>query len=177
MRRPLFRPKKVLVIPLVSLIFFLLSCSSGTTFQDPRIELEDLRVSRTYQDAFDLEGTLKVFNPNDVGAKVSGYRYRLEVEGRRLMGGESRLPFEIPPLKAFRVKVPGKIYYQDLLAAGDRALSGQAFLYTLSGILFLDTFVGPYSVPFSQEGALTLSEILQEKTRQLFQGLLDGNSP
>ncbi len=80
---------KVFVILLVSAIFLLLSCSSGKSFQDLRIELETLRVSRTYQDAFDLEGTLKVFNPNDVGAKVSGYRYRLEVEGRRLMGGES----------------------------------------------------------------------------------------
>jgi LEA14-like dessication related protein len=177
MRRPVFRPTRILVIPLVSTIFFLLACSSGKSFQDPRIELENLRVSRTYQDAFDLEGTLKVFNPNDVGAKVSGYRYRLEVEGRRLMGGESRLPFEIPPLKAFRVQVPGTVYYQDLLAAGDRALSGQAFRYTLSGTLYLETVVGPYSVPFSQEGAMNLSEILQEKTRQLFQGLLDGNSP
>jgi len=177
MRRPVTRPIKVLVIPLVSAVFFLLSCSSGKSFQDPRIELESLRISRTYQNAFDLEGTLKVFNPNDVSAKVSGYRYRLEVEGRRLMGGESHLPFEIPPLKAFRVNVPGTVYYQDLLAAGDRALSGQVFRYTLSATLFLDTFVGPYSVPFSQEGALNLSEILQEKTRQLFKGLLDGNSP
>jgi LEA14-like dessication related protein len=177
MRRPVFRPTTVLVIPLVSALFFLLFCSSGWTFQDPRIELENLRVSRTCEDGFDLEGTLKVFNPNDVGAKVSGYRYRLEVEGRRLMGGESRLPFEIPPLKAFRVKVPGTVYYQDLLAARDRAFSGQAFRYTLSGTLFLDTFFGPHPVPFSQEGVLNLSEILQEKTRQLFQGLLDGNSP
>ena len=177
MRRPVFQPIKILVIPLVSAIYFLLACSSGQAFQDPQIELESLRVSRTYQEAFDLEGTLKVFNPNDISAKVSGYRYRLEVEGRRLMGGQSRQPFEIPPLKAFRVKVPGTVYYQDLLAAGNRALSGQAFLYTLSGTLFLDTFIGPYSVPFSQEGALNLSEILQEKTRQLFQGLLDGNSP
>ena len=176
MRRPVFRPTEFLVIPLVSAILFFLSCSSGQSFQDPRIELESLRVSRTYQDAFELEGTLKIFNPNDVGAKVSGYRYRLEVEGRRLMGGESRLPFEIPPLKAFRVKVPGMVYYQDLQAAGDRALSGQTFRYTLSGTLFLDTFIGSHPVPFSQEGALNLSEILQEKTRQLFQGLLDGNS-
>ncbi len=177
MRRPVFRPTRILVIPLVSTIFFLLACSSGKSFQDPRVELESLRVSRTYQDAFDLEGTLKVFNPNDVGAKVSGYRYRLEVEGRRLMGGESRLPFEIPPLKAFRLQVPGTVYYQDLLAATDRALSGQSFRYTLSGTLFLDTFIGSHPVPFSQEGALNLSEILQEKTRQLFQGLLDGNIP
>jgi LEA14-like dessication related protein len=177
MRRPVVRPIKALFVLFVSAIFLLLSCSSGKSFQDPQIELEKLMVSRTYQNAFDLEGTLRVFNPNDVSAKVSGYRYRLEVEGRRLMGGESNLPFEIPPLKAFRVKVPGTVYYQDLLAAGDRALSGQAFRYTLSGTLLLDTLMGPYSVPFSQEGALNLSEILQEKTRQLFQGLLDGNSP
>jgi LEA14-like dessication related protein len=177
MRRPVFRPTKVFAIPLVSAIFFLLSCSSGKSFQDPRIELENLRVSRTYQDAFDLEGALMIFNPNDFGAKVSGYRYRLEVEGRRLMGGQSHLPFEIPPLKGFRVKFPGTVYFQDLLAAGNRALSGREFVYTLSGVLYLDTFLGPHPVPFSQEGTLNLSEILQEKTRQLFQGLLDGNSP
>ena len=60
------------------------------------------------------------------------------------MGGESHLPFEIPPLKAFRVKVPGTVFYQDLLAARDRRVSGQAFRYTLSGTLFLDpSWVSP----------------------------------
>lgn len=177
MRRSLFRPINCLVIPLASAIFFLLSCGSGKSFQDPQIEIEKLRVTRTYQDAFDLEGTLSIFNPNDIGAKVSGYRYRLEVEGRRLMAGESLQPFEIPPGKTFRVKVPGTVYYRDLQAVGNRALSGKEILYTFSGTLFLETFLGPQALPFSQKGALNPSEILQEETRRLFQGLLDGNSP
>jgi LEA14-like dessication related protein len=169
--------KNLIVIPWFSVLLVLLSCSTGNSLQDPRIEVDAVRVTNVYQDSIDLEATLRIYNPNDLAAKVAGYRYRLEVEGRRLVGGESAQGFPIAAKSTFRLTIPGRIYFPDLLAGGKKALAQEAVQYVLSGTLLMDTLIGKYPVPFSQEGKLNLSEILQEKTRRLFQGLLDGNSP
>jgi LEA14-like dessication related protein len=163
--------KNLIVIPWFSVLLVLLSCSTGNSLQDPRIEVDAVRVTNVYQDSIDLEATLRIYNPNDLAAKVAGYRYRLEVEGRRLVGGESEKSFSIAPRATFRLTVPGTIFLADLLAAGNKALAQDEIQYVLSGTLLMDTLIGKYPVPFSQEGKLNLSEILREKTRQLLQEL------
>lgn len=177
MRSPAQPTKKLIIILLLPVFFALLSCSTGNSLQDPRIEVDAIRIINVYQDSIELEGTLRIYNPNDLAAKVAGYRYRLEVEGRRLVGGESAQGFPIAAKSTFRLTIPGRVYFPDLLAAGKKALAQEAVQYVLSGTLLMDTLIGKYPVPFSQEGKLNLSEMLQEKTRRLFQGLLDGNSP
>jgi len=162
--------KHIYVIPWFSVLLALLSCSTGNSLQDPRIEVDAVRITKVYQDSVDLEGTLRIYNPNDLAARVAGYRYRLEVEGRRLVGGESEKGFSIAPLTTFRLTIPGTILFTDLLAAGQKALAQDEIQYVLSGTLWMDTLMGKYPVPFSQEGKLNLSEILREKTRQLLQG-------
>jgi LEA14-like dessication related protein len=163
--------KHIYVIPWFSVLLALLSCSTGNSLQDPRIEVDAVRITNFYQDSVDLEGTLRIYNPNDLAARVAGYRYRLEVEGRRLVGGESEKGFSIAPLTTFRLTIPGTIFFPDLLVAGKNALAQDEIQYVLSGTLFIDTLMGKYPVPFSQAGKLNLSEILREKTRQLLQGL------
>jgi len=166
---PLLKNRMILLG--MGLLWTLLSCSTGNSLQEPRIEMEAIRITGVYQDSFDLEGTLRIHNLNDLAAKVAGYRYRLEVEGRRLVGGESSQGFAIAPRATFRLTIPGTVSFADLLAAADQALARDEIRYTLSGALLLDTLVGKYPVPFSQEGKLNLSEILREKTRQFLQGL------
>ncbi len=163
--------KHLYVIPWFSFLLVLLSCSTGNSLQDPRIEVDAVRITKVYQDSVYLEGTLRIYNPNDLAARVAGYRYRLEVEGRRLVGGESEKGFSIAPLTTFRLTIPGTIFFADLLVAGKKALAQDEIQYVLSGTLWMDTLMGKYPVPFSQEGKLNLSEILREKTRQLLQGL------
>jgi LEA14-like dessication related protein len=169
--------KKLIIIPGLSLFMALCSCSTGNSLEDPRIEVEAVRIASVYQNGFDLEGILRIYNPNDLAAKVTGYRYRLEVEGRRLVGGESFQGFSIAPRSAFQLTIPGTIFFSDLLAAAHKAQTRDEISYVFSGTLSMDTLIGKYPVPFSLEGRLNLSEILQEKSRQLFQGFLDENSP
>jgi LEA14-like dessication related protein len=167
-----FPPKKNLFLVLgLAVLLVILSCTTGSSLQDPRIEVETIRITGVFQDSFDLEGILRIHNPNDLAAKTAGYRYRLEVEGRRLVGGESSQGFAIAPRATFRLTIPGTIAFADLLAAADRALAQEEIRYVLSGTLLMDTLIGKYSVPFSQEGKLNLSEILREQTRQFLKGL------
>ena len=171
MRSPTHPIKKLISILWFSTFLAFLSCSTGNSQQDPRIEVDAVRITNVYQDSIDLEGTLRIHNPNDLAAKVAGYRYRLDVEGRRLVNGESEKGFSIPPQATFRLTVPGTIFLADLLAAGKRGLAQDEIQYVLSGTLVMDTLLGKYPVPFSQGGKLNLFEILREKTRQLLQGL------
>ena len=87
------------------------------------------------------------------------------------MGGETVQGFSIPSRSTFPVTIPGKIFFQDLLAAGKKAFTWEEINYTLSGTVFIFTPVGKHPVPFAHEGQLNLSEILREKTRQFLQGL------
>jgi LEA14-like dessication related protein len=167
--RPLLKIRRL--NPGLALLLALLSCSTGNSLQDPRIEVEAIRITNVYQDSLDLEGTLRISNPNDLAARVAGYRYRLEVEGRRLVGGESSQGFSIAPRAIFRLTIPGTISFEDLLAAANKALAQDEIRYVLSGTLLMDTLIGKYPVPFSQEGQLNLSDILREKTRQFLKGL------
>jgi LEA14-like dessication related protein len=167
--RPLLKNR--ILIPFLALLWALLSCSTGNSLQDPRIDVEAIRITNVYQDSLDLEGTLRIYNPNDLAAKAAGYRYRLDVEGRRLMGGESTQPFAIAPRGTFRLTIPGTIAFADLLGAANTALARDEIRYVLSGTMLLDTLIGKYPVPFSQEGKLNLSEILREQTRQILKGL------
>ena len=170
---PFYPPwlKHKMLVPGMALIASLLACTTGNSLQDPRIDVENIRITSVYQDSLDLEGTLRIYNPNELAAKAAGYRYRLDVEGRRLMGGESTQPFAIAPRGTFRLTIPGTIAFADLLAAANTALARDKIQYVLSGTLLLDTLIGKYPVPFSQEGQLNLSEILREKTRQFLKGL------
>ena len=152
------------------LLFVFLACSSGKSFEDPRVEVEQVRITGIFQDAFDLEGTLRIVNPNEVQAKVAGYRYRLEVEGRRLVAGESDQGFPIAPRSAFRLTVPGTVYFQDLAAAGKKAMAQDEIRYRFSGTLLIDTLIGKYPIPFDQEGRLNLNQVLREKTRRFLEG-------
>jgi LEA14-like dessication related protein len=169
LNHPLFK-KLFIWIGLIAL-GGLWSCSSGTPLLDPKIEVDAIRITRVQQDSFEIEGNLRIFNPNEVSAEVLGYQYRMDVEGRRLVGGESAQSVPIASQDTFRVTIPGKVYFQDLMAAGKKALTWEEITYTFSGTVFIYTPIGKHPVPFAGEGQLNLSEILRAKTRQFLQGL------
>jgi hypothetical protein len=123
------------------------------------------------QSSITLEGTLEIKNPNDMGAKFSGYDYQLDVEGQRLSFGRSCQPFQIPALGTLTMIVPATVLFDDLLAVARQGVFGRDLVYVLKGTAFLDSFLGKIPLPFSYQDTFNLSELLREKTRQFFQGL------
>lgn len=168
---PRFPLRKIHLFIILSFIVEVLwASSSGYAFKNPEIELKRVRILGMDQSAVALEGVLEIFNPNDMGSRFSGYQYQLDVEGQRLMTGESDRSFEIPANKTVSITFPATVQLNDLLALGDKNLFNRDLIYVISGLVFLDSWIGKIPLPFSYQDTFNLSDLLREKTRQFLQG-------
>ncbi|MEW6186007.1 MAG: LEA type 2 family protein [Thermodesulfobacteriota bacterium] len=146
-------------------------CPCLQAFTTPEVDLQDVNIVGMDRETLDLEGVLKIRNPNDLGAKFSGYQFQLEVEGQRLSQGESNRPFQIPASGAVTLAIPATVLWDDLLAVGRKGILGRDLVYVLKGTAFLDSILGKIPVPFSHQDTFNLADLLREKTRRFFQGL------
>ena len=160
-----------LLIILSFIVGVLWTSSSGYAFKNPEIELKQVRIIGMNQTAVVLEGFLEIFNPNDMSSRFSGYRYQLDVEGQRLMTGESDRSFEIPANKTVSFTIPAAVQIKDLMALGHKNLFNRDLVYIITGTAFLDSWIGKIPLPFSYQDTFNLSDLLREKTRQFLQGL------
>ena len=165
-----WREKYFLVVLLV-ILFSCLSGSPGQAFKDPEVELQKVRILQVGPEALLLEGDLEIFNPNEGKKSFSGYRYQLEVEGQRLMSGESDQPFEIPARGTALISIPATIRYDDLSALSQKELRAGNLVYILSGTVLLKTWIGTIPLPFSYRNSVNLPNLLREKAREFLQGL------
>jgi LEA14-like dessication related protein len=146
-------------------------CPCSQAFTTPEVDLQDVTIVGMDRETLDLEGVLKIRNPNDLGAKFSGYQFQLDVEGQRLSQGESKRPFQIPASGSITLAIPATILWDDLLAVGRKGILGRDLVYILKGTAFLDSIMGKIPIPFSHQDTFNLSDLLREKTRRFFQGL------
>jgi LEA14-like dessication related protein len=144
---------------------------SEQTFQKPVVNLKKVRIIGIDQTAVFLEGTLAIFNPNDLSSRFSGYNYQVEVEGQRLLTGTSDQPFTIPAQGTFSITIPATILLADLLTLSNKELFNRDLKYRLTGTVLLDSWIGKLPLPFSYEGTLNLSERLRENVREFLEGL------
>jgi|GEM_PF-2369683 hypothetical protein len=152
------------------LLFILLIGTPGCGFQQPAVELKEVRIVGLDRAAVNLEGLLEIKNPNDLGAKFSGYRYRLEVEGQLVASEESRQPFRIPASGTVVLTIPARMAWEDLWTVAKKGGTGRDLVYLLKGTAFLDSPLGEIPLPFSRQGTFNLLELMRERARQALQG-------
>jgi hypothetical protein len=149
----------------------LAACPPVHAFEQPEVSIKQVQIIRVYQNALDLQATLEIYNPNDLGTRATGYWYQMDVEGQKLAMGESNRPFDIPALKTFILTVPATIYFRDLSGPAAKNPFQDTLSYLFFGRVYLDTFFGKTTLPFSHQGVFNLSDYLRDQTRRLLQGL------
>jgi len=162
--------RSLLLMAILALIN-LAACSSVHSFEQPEVSLRQVQIIQVYQNAVDLQATLEIYNPNAIGTRSTGYWYQMDVEGQKLAGGESNRPFDIPALKTFILTVPATLYFRDLTAPAGKNPFQDNLSYLFFGRVYLVTFFGKTTLPFSHQGLFNLSDYLRDQTRRLFQGL------
>jgi LEA14-like dessication related protein len=159
---------------LVTAFFFIISLfligTSSEGFENPEVDLKDVRIVGIDESAVDLEGILEIKNPNDLGARFAGYQYQLDVEGQHLSSEESHRPFQIPASGTVTLPIPARVLLDDLLALGKKGIFNRDLVYVLKGTVILDSKFGKFPLPFSHQGTFNLSDLLREKTRRFLQG-------
>jgi LEA14-like dessication related protein len=167
-----FSLKKILLLFIFSFVLEIpVAVFSGQDLQPPVVDLKKVRIVGMDQRAVSLEGTLEIFNPNDLSSRFSGYTYQVEVEGQRLMTGQSDQAFTIPAQGTFSITIPATILLEDLMILSNKELFNRDLKYRLTGTALLASWIGKVPLPFSYEGTFNLSERLREHVREFLEGL------
>jgi len=112
-----------------------------------------------------------VFNPNDLSSRFSGYAFELELEGQRVLSGQSDQAFTVPAQEIFSVTIPVTILFKDLLALRRKELFNRELQYRFAGMVTLDSWFPGRSLPFSSEGTINLAEWLKGQVLDFLGGL------
>lgn len=155
------RKSRVIFLNLVftlGLAFGLTSCASltGDLLKDPEVQVMNVALKGlTMQDAM-VDLKLNVKNPNIFALNLSKIKYALQLSGEQLTEGVFEQGANIPANGEASLVVPLKLKFNALnnLYAGfvKKTLTRK---YTLSGAVDL----GPFSIPFKQDGEINLDQI------------------
>ncbi|MFZ5450529.1 MAG: LEA type 2 family protein [Thermodesulfobacteriota bacterium] len=124
----------------------------------PKVKFQSLAVGLPTGQGLPLDCTLLVENPNPQDLKVLGYDYELQLEGRRVIQGESREAVTLPARGQTLVTVPILLKLKALPVVLPAVLKEQPINYRISGGVRLASLLGGFRVPFQASGRMTPKE-------------------
>ena len=148
----------------------LLACLAGCgvrqitrgELEAPKVKFQSLALGVPTGQGLPLECTLLVENPNPQDLRVLGYDYVLQLEGRRVVQGESREAVTLPALGRTLVTVPILLKLKALPVILPAVLREQPLNYQISGGVRLASLLGGFRVPFQATGRMTPKEGMEQ---------------
>jgi len=145
-------------------IVFLAALAGCGTFQQPDVELNDVRLGGLGVRGGTLLVDLTITNPNRFALNAQRLRYDLAVGGGAddagwvdFASGIWEESFSVPARDSAQVRIPVEFTYAGLGSAGMRMLQTGTFDYRASGAVDVRTPVGTFDVPFRRRGTVSLS--------------------
>ena len=157
---PRMRDRACATILTVVVIF---GCAApGKRLEAPRVSLTQVKVEHATVFETVMAVTLRLFNTNEKSLTLKGADVSLEVNGRNVAHGISQVEVTLPPYDT--TLIPMTLYssmfdlFQGILRTKDR----EPLKYRIHGNVRIEGgFLLPSSLPFSQEGELSLDQILK----------------
>ena len=130
-------------------------------FQQPVVELKDVRVRGLGLTGGSLDVLLSVYNPNHYRLDATRLTYKVALEGDSvtLATGEVHDKFTVEDTKTDTVTIPVSFTYAALGAAGRSILNTGAVSYHVAGEVTVGTTVGSFNVPYSSHGRFTTTGV------------------
>jgi LEA14-like dessication related protein len=138
----------------------------GSTFHQPVVTLEDVRVAGIGLDGGTMMVHLTVENPNRFALTANQLRYALAIADPSRTGetvwidvaeGIHAEPFTVGARETGYVQIPVSFTYAGMGTAVTSLLRRGTFEYRARGVVEARTPVGTRDVPFSRQGLITLS--------------------
>jgi LEA14-like dessication related protein len=144
--------KKVVVIAL-TLVVAACSALGRQAFQNPVVNLRDVRVRGLGTSGGNLEVQLSVYNPNNFRLDATRLTYRVFVgDSVGLATGAVDTRTTVQAADSTIVKVPVSFTYSGLGAAASQLLRTGAVNYKVNGDVTVGSVVGNFTVPYSTTG-------------------------
>ena len=143
------------------ILFSMLAISACDTLQElgvakkPSVLISGFSIRSFSLEGIIIDATLDVNNTNPVPITLSGYDYKLAINGNQLLAGKQFDKTEVAAYKVSKVTIPLELEFSDLKALGSNLLNQDEVKYDLSTTVFLDLPVlGRIPFPVTKSGML-----------------------
>lgn len=146
------RMKKLAMICLLGLT----SCTHFTQLTEPpKVTLQQVQLQNATLTEADLNISLNVENPNKVEVLVKNLKYSIDVNNKHLTSGNLQQEIRIAAQGNKDLTVPLKLKYSDVMASALKFFDSGGLPYHIKG----SVDIGPFNVPFNENGTLKASEM------------------
>jgi len=121
-------------------------------FQQPVVNLQDVKVTGVGLNGGSLDVVLSVDNPNDFRLDATQLRYAVLVDTVPFANGTTTQHFMVEGKKSQQVHIPINFTYSGVGAAGRQLMNTGSVNYTVRGDVTVGSPIGNFTVPFSQTG-------------------------
>ena len=144
--------KRIVVVAL-TLVVAACSALGRQAFQNPVVNLRDVRVLGLGTSGGNLEVQLSVYNPNNFRLDATRMTYRVFVgDSVGLATGAVDTRTTVQAADSTIVKIPVSFTYSGLGAAASQLLRTGAVNYKVNGDVTVGSVVGNFTVPYSTTG-------------------------
>lgn len=142
-------------LAVLALTLTVVACSSlgRAAFQNPVVNLRDVRVLGLGTSGGQLEVQLGVYNPNNYRLDATRLTYRVFVgDSVGLANGSLDTRATVQAQDSTIIKIPVSFTYSGLGAAASQLLRTGAVNYKVAGDVTVGSAVGNFTVPYSASG-------------------------
>lgn len=145
---------RVLVIAAAALVLGVVGCArlARSAFQNPVVELKDVRVKGIGLQGGSLDVVLDVYNPNDYRIDASHVTYTLIADSLQVATGEVTKLVTLENRKSSTVVLPVSFSMRELTQAAGILLQRGSVEYTVQGDFTLATPFGSITRPYKSSG-------------------------
>jgi LEA14-like dessication related protein len=141
------------IITMTAVATLISSCAAiKEAVKEPEVSVTDMQVKAISLSDMKVDFTLGVKNPNPLGISLSGMRYKLDIDDKSLLSGDSRQKMKVKANSSSSVTLPLSINYKDLSGGIGALLKKDKVAYALSG----DLDFGLFRIPYKKQGVLDL---------------------
>ena len=150
--------KRLTLIGLSIVLLALAGCESLrslVSIQRPQAHVESVSLESVSFSGASLVAQVAVSNPNPVGIRMSGFDYRLDIEGSTLVSGDQPNGLDISANGTSYVDVPVSVLFSELIDSIRSTQGRDEVAYTVAMTLrFSLPILGEVSIPLEHEGML-----------------------
>lgn len=149
----------------LSLVVVVLAAGCATMghalrFDEPVIQLKEVRITGIGLTGGTLDLALDVFNPNDFRLRSTRLELGIDLENVHFGDALMETPLELPAQQHTLAVVPVRFEWAGVSAGAHGLLMKQAIGFTLTGTAFLDTPIGNRQVRVQGTGNVPLRSLL-----------------
>ena len=124
-------------------------------FKQPKVTVQDVRLTGIGLTGGSLDVLVNVDNPNDFRLDATRMTYQVAVDTTPVANGLVRSTFTVQGKGSQQVRIPVNFTFSGLAAAGRSLMSNGSAPYTVTGDVTVGTPIGNFTIPYHQTGHIT----------------------